>query len=326
MKEWSRQISELSQDDFSLLHTAATLSSSSSGLPLNTCDVSIATSVESAVFQQLCSLLEKLRSVDAMTSDSGAISDYSENTDGKSHSLTSLDLEDSQQTGSCNIKGACEAVYNLSSEATETVIKDGATVFSLEKRDKNSAINDVGEDIHMATSSSSERDEYSTARETQETPEDMNHLKEEQTTGNDSCAYNEKEEKKTEQLPVELPAGNSKESDGEQLAEHPSKTANERTEDKREPVSWEQSRIKRKTKRHYSHGYNSWTRSYGYNSRFRNSYHDNSRSNRCWQQTSLSRDPRVQKHSTFNHEEVAAFLWNSELFYVVNGDKVYLNF
>lgn len=313
MKEWSRQISELNQDDFTLVHTATTLSSSA--LPLNTCDVSIATSVEDyAVSQQLCSLLEKLKSVDAVTSDSGAVSDYSENTDYKSHSLTSLDLEDSQQQCGCTIKGECETVYKLSLETTEMAIEDGTTVSASEKRDKN---NDIGEEMHTATLSS-ERDEYSTAAtETKKVLEDVAHLKEEQMTGNTPFAYNKQKEQKLEQCLVELPAGTgSKESDRKQLAVQPGKTGKKRSEDKRETISGEQSRIKRKTKQHYGHGYNNRRRSYSCydNSRSRNSCHDNSKSNRGHQQTSSSssKDPEVQKHSTFNHEEVATFLWNSE--------------
>ena len=326
MKEWSRQISELSRDDFSLLHTATL-----SPLNMNTCDVSIATS---GVDEQLSSLLERLRMMEtAVTSDSGAVSDYSENTDCKSHSLTSLDLDDPENyqhsAGSCmNIKsdltsdknskatGLCEATcikISPPSGVMEAITK--TTTLSLEEQDITSSsarpVESISKEVLNKTTSSSEGEQNSTATQISEvhkTMEDSNQQKEEQVIGEASCKA---EERKSEQLSaldsnksqrnVRLAGANTKkeESVRKQSPKPSGEVAKEMAETKSGSVSAESFRIKRKTKRHY--GYNDRRQSYG--------YYDNSRS-RGWQHTSY---PKAHSHSSsFNHEEVAAFLWNSK--------------
>ena len=221
--------------------------------------------------QQLCSLLERLRSVEATTSDSGAVSDYSENNECKSHSLTSLDLEEND--GYQHIK----MTLGVNSEGDS----------SLEGEKFNNTATGVSTDIQQGK---------------------LTQLKEEQlpVTENTFC---ELESKQPSPSSGDQVTDSMKKKAGEQLV----KVAKETIENKRETVSEEQSRIRRKTRRHYGRGYNNSRRSSGYydNSRRRNSHHDNS-GNRGRLQTSTLSDPKLQKQSSFNHEEVAAFLWNSK--------------
>ena len=129
VKEWSRQISELPQDDFALLHMA-TLSS----VP-TTPGVSMATG--EPVDHQLSALLDRLRMMESVTSDSGAVSDYSESTDCKSHSSTSLtltvedratlhslssDLEDKDNSTASQLGEACRAAEDHSQQEQTEVI------------------------------------------------------------------------------------------------------------------------------------------------------------------------------------------------------------
>ena len=222
--------------------------------------------------QQLCSLLEKLRSVEATTSDSGAVSDYSENADCKSYSLTSLDLEETES-------------YQHS-KATLGVNNTGHSPLEGEKFTNTAT--EVGIEIQGKL----------TQRKEEQLP----------ATENTFC---EPESEQPSSVTVDCDKSGDQVSDstkknpGEQLV----KVAKETIEIKRETVSDEQFSIRRKTRRHCGRGYN-WRRSCGYydNSRSRNSHHDNSR-NRSRQQTLSLRDP---KQSSFNHEEVAAFLWNSK--------------
>ena len=226
--------------------------------------------------QQLCSLLEKLRSVEATTSDSGAVSDYSENADCKSHSLTSLDLEEND---SYQHSKAMLGVNNKGHSSLEgEKFTNTATEVSIEIQGK------------------------------------LTQPKEEQlpATENTFC---ELESEQPSSVTIDCDKSgdqvtdSTKKNAGEQLV----KIAKEIIENKRETVSDEQVRIRRKTRRHCGHGYSNWRRNCGYydNSRSRNSHHDNSR-NRGRQQTSSLSDPKLQKQSSFDHEEVAAFLWNSK--------------
>jgi hypothetical protein len=281
VKEWSRQISELNQDDFSLLHTAAALS----GPLSSTCDVSIATSVEGAVCEQLFSLVEKLRSVESTTSDSGAVSDYSEKTDCNSHSITSLDcFEDSD---SCHRDSKATLGVNNNKDASSS---------ELNKRNTSTDL------------SIKEQGKLSQQKEEEQLPATENTFIEPESKQPPSSVTD------CDKSTDELTDSSAQENAGELL----DKVATETTENKREMLPDEQLRIRRKTKRYYGHGYNNWRRGCGYydNGRSRNSYQDNSR-NRGQQRTytSSSRHHEVQNQSSFNHEEVAAFLWDSKELY-----------
>lgn len=280
MKEWSRQISELNQKDFSLLHTAAD--------PLgSTCDVSIATSVEGAVCEQLCSLVERLRSSEVNTSDSGAVSDYSENTECKSHSVTSLDC-------------------SLSFEENESYQRDSKVVQGADDKDASSeefisyTDTEVNIEIQEQLSQSNEKQmpviENTLSELDSNQPPSITNLDCDESTDEHSQSLTD----------------STKENGSEQMDE----VAKETGKNKRETaaVSGEQFRIRRKTKRYYGHGYSNWRRGNGCydNSRSgRNGYYDNGR-NKDQQPTSSSRDHKVQNQSSFNHQEVAQFLWNSK--------------
>ena len=235
--------------------------------------------------EQLCSLVEKLRSVESMTSDSGAVSDYSESTDCKSHSITSLDclaedndscLRDSKATlGVNNVKDASSSECHNIDKAADLNIEVKGKLSQQDEEDQLPAKEDTLSGLEYKQPSAVTDSDKSTDAQTQST---------------DSSG------------------GNA----GEQL----DKVAMETTENKREIVPDDQFRIRRKTKRHYGRGYNNWRRGYGYydNSKGRSSYHDNS-GNRGQQRTNTSspRDHKIQNNnSSFNHEEVAAFLWNSK--------------
>lgn len=262
------------------MHTAAD--------PLgSTYDVSIATSVEGAVCEQLRSLVERLRSGEATTSDSGAVSDYSENMECKSHSLTSLDC-------------------SLSFEENESYQRDGKVVQGADDKDASSeefisnADTQVNIEIQGQLSQSNEKQmpviENTLSKLESHQPPSITNLDCDESTDEHSQSLTD----------------STKENASEQMDE----VAKETDKNKRETaaVSGEQFRIRRKTKRYYGHGYSNWRRGNGYydNSRSgRNGYYDNGR-NKDQQPTSSLRGHKVQNQSSFNHQEVAQFLWNSK--------------
>ena len=243
--------------------------------------------------EQLCCLVDRLRSVEATTSDSGAVSDYSENTDCKSHSLSSLqdylgESEGNQQDGgkttledvknNNTLQGASSLESNFSNTRAAT---EGSIDLPGKLTQPKEEV--LGEELPATENTSSDLESSQPSLGVTECGK---------PTGNQT-----------------LSSDSTTENSGERLDE----VAKEKVENKREVAPDEQIRIKRKSKRFSGRGYNNWRTCYGYydNNRNRNSYHDKSRS-RGQQYTSSSKDRKVHKPSPFNHEEVAAFLWNSK--------------
>ena len=241
--------------------------------------------MEGAVSEQLRSLVEKLRIVESTTSDSGAVSDYSENTDCKSHSITSLDCFTEDNDSSCHHDSKATLGVNN--------VKDTAS--------SECHNNDKAADLNIEVKGKlSQRDEEEQLPAKEDT---LSGLESKQPSAVTDC------NKSTDEQPQSI------DSSGENAGEQLDKVAMEITENKRETIPDDQFRIRRKTKKHYGRGYSNWRRGYGYydNRRGRSSYHDNSR-NRGQQRmtTSSPRDHKVENNLSFNHEEVAAFLWNSK--------------
>ena len=248
-----------------------------------------------AVSEQLCSLVEKLRVVESTTSDSGAISDYSENTDCKSHSITSFDCF-TEDNDSCHHDSKATLGVNNVKDASSSECHN----------------NDKAADLNIEVKGKlSQRDEEEQLPAKEDT---LSGLESEQSSAVIDC------NKSTDEQPQ------STDSSGGNAGEQLDKVAMETIENKRETVPDDQFRIRRKTKRYYyGRGYNNWRRGYGHydNSRGRSSYHDSSR-NRGQQRTYTSspRDHKVQNNSSFNHEEVAAFLWNSKAEILIMYDSL----
>lgn len=267
VKDWSRQISELSSDDFALLHSATL---SPSGL-----DVTIATS--KPVSEQLCSLLEKLRlTQEVETSDSGAVSDFSEMTEYRSQSCTSLtamELEEGEEGGHKQ-RDFCEMASSESSSNDKARVKSDIRVWIEEVC--NEACRRLKEDKEHDKETSPQMEES-----VKETPQRVLALKREMPPD----------------LEAVMDAGREKE-EGQRLADGESKgvakAVAERKGDSFVRVQEEPVKIRRKSKRHY--GWN-WGRSCGYRSRT---------------QRTMSSNSKGQSTSSFNHAEVAAFLWESK--------------
>lgn len=302
VKEWSRQISELAPDDYALLHTA-TLSPHSS----NTCDVSIAT--DEPVALQLCGLLDQLRMLETLTSDSGAVSDFSEPADCKSVSNTSLTLEgEDKETGEC---------LKTQSDDTCTTIHVQAGIQASDCQE--SGEEDADRQVEVG-GMCKESKNFNKEREISQDPEgqrlvhaeERRQVKQQSTLISDTAvvhlidtAVDSHVDQRVDcdvDQHVDHPA--SKERDGSRRAQpEQRKTARKEREERSGdvPENSQPVRIRRKTKRYYG---SNWRRNSGYHSNWR------SRD----QQSRFSRDvPKTPPHPSFNHMEVARFLWKSML-------------
>lgn len=291
MKEWARQISELSADDFALLHTATL-----SHIP-NSSDVSIATDEPASL--QLSSLLDKLRMGELVTSDSGAVSDYSENTEPdclKSCSGTSLTF-DSEERESCRYKQS--GPYSTGVHVTPSTL-----MITSENSEKNTATQPESDAVHadyverevsVAREALAERGKYcqdkgkGATHQTSRLDDDFSshHTKE--------VVWSEEEEKKPIQLCKQCKALKTA---GNQEKRVPEKRGATETAHARPPEA-------QKTKRYYGHG--KYRRNSGYSR------------NTSWQSNTSTRYP-ISSNSSFNHDEVAGFLWKSMFATVLLND------
>lgn len=229
--------------------------------------------------KQLSSFLEKLRSMEVVTSDSGAVSDFSEVTECKSHSCTSLtavgeEKEEEEEGG----ESVCD-----SSAARE---KDSAKVLcssmsSEEKASVNADVQDWIDKVCKEINSSSQKDG--------EMDKGVSLVREDNKMAAAPLFVEEIEADRSLTHEPPLSGGGEEEEKerercvGEERKDEP-KAAAERVDTVR---------IKRKTKRCYGPNWRRHTGNYG-NSRSRN------------------QQATPPPASSFNHDEVIAFLWESK--------------
>ena len=289
---------------------------------------------------QLFGLIEKLRMMESATSDSGAVSDYSEATDCKSHSSTSLSLEaeEGDRSGSdilgrdnsagegdglfvegqdksmktlAEADGVCSEVEGLRLENERSVEPDNDMVGERTGAEQESTSQlDVELAGSKAEESEKEKGEWSTQKEAKVEKDTIvcRHYSvcERGLDGRNSSSDTSPHHH------VEMADSIAKRSKRE-LLEQPKVAKSEKADI---PDGIQSFGIRRKTKRY--NGPN-WRRNCGYygngnygNRRNNYSYYGNGNErSRRLQSTFSSSSAKPHSQSSFNHEEIVKFLWKS---------------